>query len=143
MEEEFSKLVNLLWKQCIANLNNILREEEVGKFSNNDYYYLLVINSLNRPKFSEVADALSLTKPAVSAIIRKLTKMELVNKVQSDKDKRVFYIELTEKGRDILNGDKEIYRKIVENIVDIVPDKKELEIINNVIIELVKRLEEN
>lgn len=140
MEEKFSALINLLWERCIQNLNNILTEDESNKFSNNDYYYLLVIHSLNRPNFSQIADKLSLTKPAISAIIRKLSNLNLVRKVQSPDDKRMYYVELTAKGHKILKGDEAVYKWIYDNIADIAKDEQELEVLTRIISELVNRL---
>lgn len=141
MEEKFSILINLLWERCIKNLNNILTEDEANKFSNNDYYYLLVIQSLQKPNLSMIAEKLSLTKPAVSVIVRKLMNMNLITKVQSVEDKRVFIVELTEKGSNILSGDRSIYKWVTDNMADIVDKKEDLKIIEKIIFGLVERLE--
>ena len=141
MEEQFSTLVNLLWEECIRSLNSILSEEEVNKFSNNDYYYLLVIHSLQKPNFSQIADKLSFTKPAVSAMIKKLMNMKLVEKVQSTEDKRMYYVELTAKGRSILQGDRAVYQWVTDTVTEIAGDEKELILIQHIISELVDRLE--
>jgi DNA-binding MarR family transcriptional regulator len=141
MEEQFSALVNLLWEECIRSLNSILTEEEVNKFSNNDYYYLLVIHSLQKPNFSQIAEKLSLTKPAVSAMVKKLMNMNLVEKVQSTEDKRIYYVELTNKGRGILQGDQAVYRWVTDTVKDIARDEKELILIQHIISELVDKLE--
>ncbi len=141
MEDNFASLVNLLWEECIRNLNVTLTEEEANKFSNNDYYYLLVIHSLQRPNFSQIAEKLSLTKPAVSAIIRKLINMKLVEKLQSTEDKRIYYVDLTTKGKCILQGDKAVYRWVTDTIKDIATDEKEYIIVEHIISVLVERLE--
>lgn len=141
MEDKFATLVNLLWEECIRNLNATLTEEEANKFSNNDYYYLLVIQSLQRPNFSQIAEKLSLTKPAVSAIIRKLMNMKLVEKLQSAEDKRIYYVELTTKGRCILQGDKAVYKWVTDTIKDIATDEKEFIIVEHIISVLVEKLE--
>ncbi len=141
MEEKFSALVNLLWEECIQSLNSVLTEEEVNKFSNNDYYYLLVIQSLQKPNFSQIAEKLSLTKPAVSAMVRKLMNMNLVEKVQSTEDKRMYYVELTAKGNSILQGDRAVYQWVADTIEDIVQDERELSLIRRIISELVENLE--
>lgn len=140
MEEKFSNLVNLLWEECIRNLNTTLTEEEVNKFSNNDYYYLLVIYSLQKPNFSQIAEKLSLTKPAVSAIVRKLINMKLVEKQQSTEDKRIYNVVLTTKGRSILQGDKAVYKWVTDTIKDNVTSEKELIIIEHIISVLVEEL---
>lgn len=141
MEEKFSILINLLWERCIKNLNNILTEDEANKFSNNDYYYLLVIQFLQKPNLSLIAEKLSLTKPAVSVIVRKLMNMNLITKVQSVEDKRVFIVELTEKGSNILSGDRSIYKWVTDNMADIVDKEEDLKIIEKIIFGLVERLE--
>lgn len=142
MQEKLSSLVNLLWQECIQNLNTILKEDEVNKFSNNDYYYLLVIHSLQKPNFTLIADKLSLTKPAVSVIIRKLQNLGLVNKMQSEEDKRVYYVELTKKGDSILQGDQAVYQWVSDMIADIAEDEKELQVMERIFTKLVERLEE-
>lgn len=141
MENNFAKLVNLLWEECIRNLNATLTDGEANKFSNNDYYYLLVIQSLQRPNFSQIAEKLSLTKPAVSAIVRKLMQLNLVDKVQSAQDKRIFYVELTEKGRRILQGDRVVYRWVTDTIKNIAANEQEVQIVERIISVLVKELE--
>lgn len=141
MEDKFASLVNLLWEECIRNLNVTLTEEEANKFSNNDYYYLLVIQSLQRPNFSQIAEKLSLTKPAISAIIRKLIHMNLVEKLQSAEDKRIYYVEITEKGRCILQGDKAVYKWVTDTIKNIAADEKEYRIVEHIISVLVEELE--
>jgi DNA-binding MarR family transcriptional regulator len=142
MQEKLSSLVNLLWQECIQNLNTILKEDEVNKFSNNDYYYLLVIHSLQKPNFTQIADKLSLTKPAVSVIIRKLQNLGLVEKMQSEEDKRVYYVELTKKGDSILQGDHAVYQWVSDMIIDIAEDEKEVLIMERIFSKLVERLEE-
>lgn len=142
MKDNFSTLVNLLWEECIQNLNSLLTEEEVNKFSNNDYYYLLVIHSLQKPNFSQIAEKLSLTKPAVSAIIRKLINMNLVEKLQSNEDKRIYYVELTEKGKSILIGDMAVYKWVEDTIKSIANDENELIIVERIISKLVEKLKE-
>ncbi|MBC3797525.1 MarR family winged helix-turn-helix transcriptional regulator [Acetobacterium tundrae] len=141
MEAKFAALVNLLWEECIRNLNATLTEEEAEKFSNNDYYHLLVIHSLQRPNFSQIAEKLSLTKPAVSAIIRKMINMKLVEKMQSAEDKRIFYVELTAKGSSILQGDKAVYKWVTDTIKSIASNEKEVIIVEQIISSLVEKLE--
>ena len=141
MEENFSKLINLLWAECIQNLNRNLVKEEQGKFSNNDYYYLLMIQSLDHPNFSTLAERLNMTKPAVTAIIRKLQKMDLVVKTRSEEDNRMYYISLTSKGEKILRGDREIYHWVTDSMSSLCRNKKEQELLTHIVEELVKRLE--
>lgn len=141
MEEQFARLVNLLWGECIHNLSSVLEESEQSRFTNNDYYYLYVIEALGEPNFSAIADALNLTRPGVTAIVRKLCNMGLVMKCQSEKDKRVYYVSLTQKGKDILNGDREVYKRVTEAIAAFCKTKEEQQFMENIIGMLVQKLE--
>ena len=141
MEETFALLVNLLWGECISNLSKTLGETEQSKFTNNDYYYLYVIDSLGEPNFSAIAEALSLTKPGVTAIVRKLCNMGLVMKCQSKEDKRVYFVALTKKGKDILNGDRAVYRRVTEEIASLCKTEEEQQFIENLLQKLVINLE--
>lgn len=142
MEENFAKLVNLLWEKCINNLNNNLEEDEKSNFSNNDYYYLLIIRSLEKPNFSMIAERLHITKPAVTALVNKLSAMGMVEKIQSETDRRVYYVQLSQKGDKILDGDNEVYRWVSRTIRDICKDEDTMCIIQSVISALLGRLEE-
>ena len=142
MQEKLSALVNMLWQECIRNLNTVMKEDEINKFSNNDYYYLMVIHSLQMPNLTQIAEALSLTKPAVSVIIRKLLNLDLIKKMQSEEDKRGFYVELSKKGKSILQGDQAVYQWVSDTMEEIAEDEKELEVMDRMISKLVEKLEE-
>lgn len=134
-------LVNLVWEQCIQNLNTIMSKEDAARFSNNDYYYLTVIQSLKEPNFSQLAQRLQLTKPAISGMVRKLSQMGLVTKVQASQDKRVFYVRLTDKGTRILGGDQEVYDQIADTIRDIAKSDDEYEIVQRVFREVLEKMQ--
>lgn len=143
MEKNFSKLVNLIWSECIENLNGILAESEREKFSNNDYYYLLMIQSMKNPILSDIATKLNMTKPAITCMIHKLENLGLVKKYRSENDKRMFHVCLTEKGEQILDGDRTVYRRVVSMISSICKDERELEIVTRIVEDVVNELENN
>lgn len=65
------------------------------------FKYLHIIDNNENLTFSELARILDITKPSVTEIVNKLIKLGCVVKKQSDEDGRVFYIETTEKGKQI------------------------------------------
>jgi len=73
-------------------------EEGFSEITMSQMLYLETINHLGQPTFGELADKLGVTRPSVSAIIKRLTGLGFVKKVQSQVDRRVFYINLTEQG---------------------------------------------
>lgn len=138
LKEDFAELANYLWSQSIKNINTLLSNEETAQFSSNDYYYLTTIYYLNRPNFSELSESLCLTKPAISMIIKKLTKMGLICKEQSQEDKRVFHLVITEKGKSIIDGDEALYEGIQALIHKYVPEKEHYEQLELLLHKIVK-----
>ncbi|AJA49906.1 transcriptional regulator, MarR/EmrR family protein [Clostridium pasteurianum DSM 525 = ATCC 6013] len=143
LKDNFAFIANYLWRESIKNLNTHLSENELKNFSNNDYYYLTTIYYLKKPNFSEIAEALGLTKPAISIIIKKLTKMDLIEKKQSDEDRRIYYVNLTEKGKKIVEGDEELYSKFDLLIKSLLKDDNQYGIVDDLLGKIVFKLEEN
>jgi DNA-binding MarR family transcriptional regulator len=66
--------------------------------------------------------------------------MELVKKVQSAEDKRMFYMYLTDKGKKIVEGDEVLYEKIESLIKNTIDDEDKYKFFESVIGEIVKKL---
>ena len=83
---------------------NIDISKELGSYEMQikQFHYLALIEKTPNMTFSELSEILNITKPSVTEIINKLTKLECVYREQSSSDKRVFYIKLTEKGKKIV-----------------------------------------
>lgn len=78
--------------------------------------YIGVIGGFDQPTFTDLAGALGLSKPAVTAIVNKLILSGYVRKEQSDQDKRVFFVCLTPKGRTIADVLKQVHIDFVTTI---------------------------
>lgn len=112
MKAQLAYIANFMWRESLRNINAQLTSDEAKQFNSNDYYYLTTMYYLGNPRFTQVAEALQLTKPAVSAIIRKLSGLGLVEKKQSPDDGRVFFAVVTEKGKRIVEGDEQLYGRL-------------------------------
>lgn len=112
MKAQLAYIANFMWRESLRNINAQLTAAEAKQFNSNDYYYLTTMYYLGNPRFTQVAETLQLTKPAVSAIIRKLSGLGLVEKKQSPDDGRVFFAVVTEKGKRIVEGDEQLYGRL-------------------------------
>jgi len=133
VEERLAWLSNYLWQQSINNINEVLGESNKARFTNTDYFNLSMIYSLGTPQFSELAEALKVSKPAVSSIIKRLMVLKLVEKKQSEEDKRVFYIHVTERGRKIVGGDYRQYEQLAMLIKQHAKDNEEYNRIDTIL----------
>lgn len=124
IEKHFEYISNHLWQQSINNIDSILSSEEKKQFNITDYYYLTTIYNMDNPNLGEVAEKLKLTKPAISALVKRLIKNDLIQKVQSNEDGRIYYLKITKKGIRIIEGDNEVYSKFTKLIGEIISEEQ-------------------
>ena len=143
IEKHFEYIANYLWQQSINNINSILSNEEKKQFNITDYYYLTTIYNMDNPNLGEVAEKLKLTKPAISALVKRLTKHELIEKIKSDEDGRIYYLKVTEKGIKIIEGDNAVYSQFTHLIGEIISEDqlKELNCLLGEVVKLLKNRE--
>lgn len=143
IEKHFEYIANYLWQQSINNIDSILSTEEKKQFNITDYYYLTTIYNMDNPNLGEVAEKLKLTKPAISALVKRLIKSDLIEKIKSDEDGRIYYLKVTEKGINIIEGDNALYVQFTDLISQIVSkDKlKELDCLLGEIVKLLRNKE--
>lgn len=89
-----------------------LAELETAGITPRQLHYLDVIAELEHPNFSEVAAALQLSKPSVTAIFRKLAEGGYLERVDSDEDRRSAHIHLTKRGQKIVTKHDDLHRGI-------------------------------
>lgn len=140
--DNFAYLANYLWEKSIQNIEVVLGEQDSRLFSSNDYFYLSSIYYMNNPTLSELARKHEVSKPAVSAIIRKLIKLELVKKIQNEQDRRFYSVQLTTKGKSIILGDERQYAMIEEHLRKIIPSEEKYYEFENVVEELTHEIKE-
>lgn len=88
--------------RCLARLEAEGRAEgSLAGLSMREVLYLEAIGQLGSPSFSELAAALSLSKPSVTVMVGKLIDKGFAKKARSSTDRRLYNIGLTEKGRSL------------------------------------------
>ena len=111
-------------QQAIALISRLMGEMEAEAFEQEGFsnlsmrqlLYLETIAQMERPTFSELADKLDVTKPSVTALVKKLIKMGYVKKVQSQEDLRVYHIVLTTKGEQFTKMHDQTHRLLAERL---------------------------
>jgi DNA-binding MarR family transcriptional regulator len=89
-------------------------------------YYLELINNNEGITFSELAKILDVKKSTVSIAINQLTERGLVNKVQSTSDKRFYFLQLTQKGNQLIDVHMKVHKNAIKKIIKILdPDEVE------------------
>ena len=117
VEASIAFIANYCWKRSLDNINGLVTGSRARGFSVNDYYYLTIISQLGSPKLGEVADALHLSRPSITALVARLRDDGLVETVRSSSDRRVIRVRPTDKGTRIVHGDDELYRDLAADIM--------------------------
>ena len=111
-------------EQAIALISRLMGEMEAeafeqegfSKLSMRQLLHLETIARMERPTFSELAEQLGVTKPSVTALVKKLIKMGYVEKIQSQDDLRVYHIVLTPKGEQFTEMHDRTHRLLAERL---------------------------
>lgn len=92
----------------------LIREYEAEGFTARQLEYIDVISKLGNPNLGEIAKALKLSKPSVTAIVDKMAGKGYIQKFQSDEDRRSFHVHLSAKGKKLIKMHNEAHDKIAD-----------------------------
>lgn len=109
----FNRLLKLYFDSCKEVY------EELGldkKLSSKQFYYLKLIHDNPEMTVSSFAQLSKLKKPTVTELINRFEAAQMVHKRPCLKDKRKFFIELTEHGRLLAKTNELESRRITQKI---------------------------
>lgn len=119
--ESMDKLNELMRKFQIQLLSGDLKQYTLRQL-----YYIELINKNEGISVSEISKILDVKKSTVSIAINQLIELGIVNKIQSNTDKRFYYLQLTQKGKDIMEMHKQVHKNTIRKILKIL-DQEEVE----------------
>lgn len=104
-----ASVFSLKLKQAITELVRTYREayrlsmlRELPDMTFRQFVYLDAILKMNNPTYTEVAKEFNVTKPAVTAIVNKLIGLGYLKRIQSQEDRRIYYLMVSDKGKQVL-----------------------------------------
>ena len=112
--ESMDKLSELIRKFQTQLLSGDLKEYTIRQL-----YYIELINKNEGISVSELSKALDVKKSTVSVAINQLIELGIVIKIQSNVDKRFYFLQLTSKGKDIMRMHKQVHKNTIKKILKI------------------------
>ena len=112
---------NSLGHECNLEISDKLG---MSKLQLNQLHYLKVIDRTVDITFGKLAEILKITKPSVTEIVNKLIQLDCVEKKRCHMEKRIFYIKLTEKGRNITRLQYLAEQRVVDIIFTVYDDEE-------------------
>ncbi len=138
-ENEFLEFENLFWK-ISKSMGYLWRNIYEQTFPGSQAHILFLLERHGPKKMSELAESLHLTAGAVTTASDRLIDQEYIARSRDEKDRRVVYLELTEKGKFILNETQQEGRKIMKSVFhDISND--DLKQLNNIFKQATKNID--
>lgn len=125
--EVYDKFKLNLYKNMFANL-----QDREATLTATETFTIEVIHALNRPKVSEVTEFLEISHPNIAYKISQLVKKGYLKKVQSQEDRREFYLECTDKFYRYYDMKTSYVHTVLERLKDRV-DESEIEILEKVL----------
>jgi DNA-binding MarR family transcriptional regulator len=114
----FEALFEIYDRNSLEILKSRLSHTSLDHLTFSHYEYLDRIYQMINPTLSELADDMKLSKPSVTVMVNKLIKEGLVEKVQDDVDKRVFHVQLTKLGHDVISIEKDAFMELTKEILN-------------------------
>ncbi len=111
-KQTLAESIDLLTRKIEEIESEVIENSELKKLSRRQIYYLDIINQMENPILSELAEKLGLSKPSITSIVEKLVQKDYVVKVKSDADRRVSHIHLGDKGKLIAQLHDDVHSKI-------------------------------
>ena len=93
------------------------RDREVS-LTTVETFCMEIIHALGKPTVSEFASFTSLSSANAADKINNLVKKGYLNKVQSDEDKRIYYLEVTKKYIDYYNISYQYLKEVISKLED-------------------------
>ncbi len=130
--ESMDKLSDLMRK-----FQTQLRSGDLKEYTLRQLYYIELIDKNQGISVSELAKKLEVKKSTVSIALNQLIDLGIVNKIQSNQDKRFYFLQLTPKGNQIMEMHKQVHKNTIKKISKILnPEEVEnfVKIVNKITI---------
>jgi len=110
--ESMDKLSDLMRK-----FQTQLRTGDLKEYTLRQLYYIELIDKNDGISVSELSKTLDVKKSTVSVAINQLIDLEIVSKIQSSEDKRFYFLQLTPKGKKIMEMHKQVHKDTIRKIL--------------------------
>ncbi len=130
MENSLDQLLKVIINTFDSMEEEMKGKSELHELTSRQIFCIEQIKSLENPNLSELAEVMNIAKPSMTVMINRLEKNQLVQKVQSDSDRRTAHIHLTEKGEKAAGLHEDLHTKISEILVsDLTESEQEILIV--------------
>jgi len=111
-EDKYFARLEEVFQEMIRRLHGEMAYRMVSGITGSQFFVLKKIQGKGRMTVTEVADALGVSLSAITALVDRLVKSGFVVRNRDEQDRRLVWLEATEKGREILMQCVEVRRNV-------------------------------
>ncbi len=101
-----------------------LKDAAASGLTPRQMHHLDTLSSLGSPSPSEIAVALQLRKPSITALVSQLSALGFIRKVTSDMDRRGYHVHVTKKGMKLIHEHSALHRRLAQSFAAALPPKE-------------------
>ena len=116
--DTFNEVLVKLFNDIMHIEEKAIITEEFKDISNNDMHIIEAIGITEPKNMSQVAKSLSVTVGTLTIAINNLVKKGYVDRVRSEKDRRVVYISLSDKGRKAFIHHAKFHKEMIQATIN-------------------------
>lgn len=116
--DTFNEVLVKLFNDIMHIEEKAIITEEFKDISNNDMHIIEAIGITEPKNMSQVAKVLSVTVGTLTIAINNLVKKGYVDRERSEKDRRVVYISLSDKGRKAYEHHAKFHREMIHATIN-------------------------
>ena len=102
----------------------LLKEVDITELKIKQLHYLEIINQYKQLSYGEFARILHISRPSVTHIVNRLIDLKAVSRRQCEKDGRIYYVELSEKGKKIVSFKALEQKRLAKQIRSALDDRE-------------------
>ncbi|ABV32883.1 MULTISPECIES: MarR family winged helix-turn-helix transcriptional regulator [Pseudothermotoga] len=123
MDLDSEKIMKSVFDLVLAFSKMLNFNSEVENLRAIELYVLLYVAQKGPQKMSELAEVFSMTKSNITFLVDNLEKNGFVERERSNEDRRVIYIRLTDRGRDIYRQILDDFAKLIDKVASQIPEQ--------------------
>ncbi|RIH65270.1 MarR family transcriptional regulator [Mariniphaga sediminis] len=130
MQKNLEQILNTILHSSEILEEKMKQDSDLKDLTSRQLYCIELINKMENPSLTELADGMSIAKASISVMIDRLEKKKLIYKVTSDNDRRTAHVHLTEIGMKAASIHTDLHKRISELLTkDMTESEKEILIV--------------
>ncbi len=115
---------NILYSEYTKRLQKAILIADYEEISLATYPYIMSIYDAKKITVSELAIKNGVKKASVSQMLDRLIKTGYASKSRDNKDKRIVYVKLTEKGKQLIDTETKVYEEFISEISSVLSESE-------------------